>query len=181
MKPASLMIAASLLLGSAQAWSQSCTFGAAPQTSTDFYVTVKSSPLIISAGSGVLANDKVCNLGTGQYVPAGSYAGVSASVSTPPTNGTLTFSTADGSFTYTPNVGFSGFDQFYYVLDDGNQGVPAVRGATIGTKLTSTPTLVTLRVPAPEVVPTLSGWGMIALAGMLAAAGGIYTRRRRSA
>jgi len=49
--------------------------------------------------------------------PADTY-----SLLTPPTNGLVTVN-ADGSFTYTPNVGYSGLDQFTYEIDDGAGGV----------------------------------------------------------
>lgn len=51
--------------------------------------------------------------------------GFTASLHTPPSNGTVSVS-PDGSFTYTPNPGFIGNDSFIYGLDDGGAGEDAV-------------------------------------------------------
>lgn len=40
-----------------------------------------------------------------------------------PSNGSVSGTTTQGSFTYTPNSGFSGLDEFNYTIVDGNGGV----------------------------------------------------------
>lgn len=70
----------------------------------DAYTTSGSSTLTVNAASGVLANDGL--------------SGVTVAVGTTTANGTLTLN-SDGSFTYTPNTGFTGTDQFTYIITDG--------------------------------------------------------------
>jgi hypothetical protein len=84
-----------------------------PVAVADSYVTPRDVPLVVSAGSGVLAND----LGTGLTL---------GSVTALPTHGSLTIS-SDGSFTYTPNFGYVGSDSFKYTCRDsaGNLSAPA--------------------------------------------------------
>ena len=60
------------------------------------------------SGNVVLENDSD---------PEGDTLTISAN--TAPQNGSLTLS-ADGSFVYTPNLGFSGADAFTYTITDGN-------------------------------------------------------------
>ncbi|WP_295129274.1 Ig-like domain-containing protein [uncultured Chitinophaga sp.] len=73
------------------------------------YAVGEDSILNIPASIGVLANDTDPDNVT-----------VSASLATPPANGTVTLN-ADGSFTYIPNADFNGTDQFTYnVCDAGN-------------------------------------------------------------
>jgi len=67
--------------------------------------------LTVSNNSGVLANDFDTNLGL-------SDISLSATLVAGPANGLLKLS-ADGSFTYTPNEGFSGMDTFRYRVFDG--------------------------------------------------------------
>jgi hypothetical protein len=88
------------------------TIMVAPVAVADSYVTAHDTPLVVSAGSGVLAND----IGTGLTL---------GSATALPTHGTLTIS-SDGSFTYTPNSGFVGVDTFKYTCRDssGNLSSP---------------------------------------------------------
>ena len=44
---------------------------------------------------------------------------LTATISQGPANGTVTFDTATGDFTYTPNAGFAGTDSFTYTVSDG--------------------------------------------------------------
>ena len=75
-----------------------------PVAINDSYTTSTGSALTTTAGTGVLANDRGAGLTENTVV-------------TSPTNGTLTIN-ADGSFTYTPNAGFSGIDTFTYTDTD---------------------------------------------------------------
>ncbi|MDV4343621.1 tandem-95 repeat protein [Methanoculleus sp. YWC-01] len=77
----------------------------APTAADDTYVTDENIPLTITA-PGVLANDGDPD---GDMLTAVLVVGV--------TNGTLTFN-PDGSFTYTPNAGWSGNDTFTYTAND---------------------------------------------------------------
>jgi len=78
----------------------------APVAVDDAYQTYRNQPLNVAA-PGVLANDSDAD---GDALTA---ALVSA-----PTHGTATLN-ADGSFVYTPTVGFTGEDAFTYCADDG--------------------------------------------------------------
>lgn len=77
-----------------------------PVAVDDAYDAHENTPLTIGAATGVLAND---------VSPSG--AALAASVIVGPANGTLTLQ-ADGSFTYTPNGGYSGPDSFVYEATD---------------------------------------------------------------
>jgi hypothetical protein len=80
--------------------------GEAPIAVDDVYSTAFETSLTVPA-PGVLANDSD---------PDGD--ALIAVQQTDPSNGTATLD-ADGSFTYTPNGGFSGPDSFTYVANDG--------------------------------------------------------------
>ena len=78
----------------------------APVAVNESYSTFQGSPLVI-ATPGVLANDTDTELSP-----------LTAVLGTGPTSGTLTLN-PNGSFTYTPNNGFSGSDSFTYRANDG--------------------------------------------------------------
>ncbi|BDZ41997.1 hypothetical protein GCM10025865_12960 [Paraoerskovia sediminicola] len=99
---------------------------AAPVGAADAYGTVEDEPLTVEA-PGVLANDTDVD---GDDLTA---SGV-----TQPANGTVSLE-SDGSFTYTPDAGFSGADTFTYVVSDG--------------AATSDPTTVTITVEDGEQPP----------------------------
>jgi hypothetical protein len=79
-----------------------------PIAGNDAFTTVQDTPLAVTA-PGVLAND-------------GDQDGNTLTVRTTPvsapSNGAVSLA-ADGSFTYTPNSGFTGTDSFTYRIDDG--------------------------------------------------------------
>jgi ELWxxDGT repeat protein len=77
-----------------------------PVAECDSYTMLRGGVLSVAA-SGVLANDTSLGGGTLQAVLA-----------TTVIHGTLILN-ADGSFTYTPEAGFSGIDQFTYWADNG--------------------------------------------------------------
>jgi VCBS repeat-containing protein len=83
-----------------------------PVAANDAYTTSEDIPLTTTLATGVLANDTDVDLDT-------------LTVNTTPivnvTNGSLVLN-ADGSFTYTPNSGWSGLDTFTYQITDGNGG-----------------------------------------------------------
>jgi VCBS repeat-containing protein len=79
----------------------------APVALAETYASVAGQALVVAAAGGVLAND------TDIDGPA-----LTAQLGTGPANGTLLLN-ADGSFTYTPNAGFSGADSFTYTAFDG--------------------------------------------------------------
>ncbi len=63
-------------------------------------------------------------------------------LATGPTNGTVTLN-ANGTFTYTPNSGYSGTDTFTYTSNDGNGGTDtATVTITVGTRPNSAPDAV---------------------------------------
>ncbi len=85
----------------------------APVARSDFYLVAPSQSLNIpsdeAAISGVLVNDS-----DAQGDPLTAFLAPNGG----PANGTLSLN-PDGSFTYTPNVGFHGADSFTYVANDG--------------------------------------------------------------
>lgn len=103
------------------------TFSVAPANdlplATNDTVTVNVGSSLTLTAPGVLANDT-----DPENNP------LTASVVSNVTNGTLSLN-GDGSFTYTPNAGFSGTDSFTYVANDGTGN--------------SAPATVSIRVNAP--------------------------------
>lgn len=95
----------------------------------DFYSVLADTTLsITSAAIGVLANDSDANNDA-----------ISVALVDDVSNGTLTLN-ADGTFTYTPNIGFSGGDTFSYSLNDGSA--------------TTSPIFVEIAVGVSNVAPT---------------------------
>lgn len=90
----------------------------APISVADAYSTDENVALTVAA-SGVLSNDSD---------PEGN--SLSAVLVTGPTHGSLTLN-ANGSFTYTPDAGFTGVDSFSYRANDGTQN-----GNTVAVSLT---------------------------------------------
>jgi hypothetical protein len=81
----------------------------APVARNDTYAAFPGTPLTVGLLNGVLANDNDAN---GDLLTA-------VSITLPPAaSGSLTLN-GDGSFTFTPDVGFSGPVRFTYVADDG--------------------------------------------------------------
>ena len=99
----------------------------APVAVNDAYSATSGSTLTVTSDSGVLAND-------------GDEDGdsLTAALVSSATNGTVALN-SDGSFTYTPDSGFSGTDSFTYKASDGS--------------LTSGTTTVTITVVAVNNVP----------------------------
>ena len=90
-----------------------------PVAVDDTYTVVSGQSLTVTA-PGVLANDT-----NADEMP------LSATLVTAPTNGQLMLND-DGSFSYTPNVGFSGTDSFTYTATDGYfTSAPATVSLTI--------------------------------------------------
>ena len=79
----------------------------APTTTVDAYFGLPGTPLVRTVDQGLLANDIDVE-----------GADIIATVGQLPANGTLSLS-ADGSFSYTPNAGFLGEDNFTYRASDG--------------------------------------------------------------
>ncbi len=80
-----------------------------PVAVDDAHSTAGNTALTVPA-PGVLGNDNDIDSTT-----------LTAVKTSDPTNGTVTLN-ADGSFTYTPDTGFTGTDSFTYQADDGNAG-----------------------------------------------------------
>ena len=84
-----------------------------PVTAIDAYNVLAGDELeIADISAGVLGDD----LDPEGNTPAAGT--LTATVTTAPTKGALTLN-ADGTFTYTPNVGEVGVDEFYYIADYG--------------------------------------------------------------
>ncbi len=91
----------------------------APIANDDTYATDEDVPLTVTA-AGVLTNDSD---------PDGD--AIHASLATGPASGTVSLN-ADGSFTYTPNLGFNGTDSFTYIANDGAlDSAPATVAITV--------------------------------------------------
>jgi predicted extracellular nuclease len=82
------------------------TFVNGPQANPDAYDARSGAPLNVDAANGILANDTGGPL---QIV-----------TNTNPAHGTLTLN-SDGSFTYTPQVGYTGSDSFSYTIGNAAQ------------------------------------------------------------
>jgi len=80
----------------------------APVAVDDAYSVDADSELTVEAATGLLANDTDADGDS-----------LAAQLEDLPDNGTVDLS-ADGSFTYTPDSGFSGTDSFTYVANDGS-------------------------------------------------------------
>jgi VCBS repeat-containing protein len=112
----------------------------APLVSDDSYTANQNSVLNVGA-PGVLAND------TDVYGTA-----LSALAVANPANGALTLN-SNGSFTYTPALGFSGTDSFIYQANDGATNLGTAR-VTI-TVTNSNPPPVILSISLSNLVTTL--------------------------
>lgn len=65
-------------------------------------------------------------------------------------NGTVTFNQANGTFTYTPDLDFTGSDSFTILVDDGNGGTTEQVVSVTVTPVNDAPTGVTGTLSAPE-------------------------------
>jgi VCBS repeat-containing protein len=123
-----------------------------PVATNDSFTTNQDTPLTVSVGNGVLANDTDADNNP-----------LTANVVTGPTHGTLSLN-ANGAFTYTPNANFNGTDSFTYYAND-------------GTVNSTNPATVTLNVTAVNQLRALTEDTSIALpgVGLSAVAWGDYT------
>lgn len=78
-----------------------------PEAEDDEYAALRSVPLMVASGSGVLANDAD---------PNGD--ALTTTLVDVPAHGTVQLQ-ADGGFTYTPDAGYVGADAFTYRVSDG--------------------------------------------------------------
>jgi hypothetical protein len=83
----------------------------APTATDNSYTTAQGAPI-----SGNFITDSPADSD-----PAGANDPLTASLETPPSNGTVVLN-SDGSFTYTPDNTFSGTDSFSYTVSDGDEG-----------------------------------------------------------
>jgi len=125
----------------------------APVANNDSYSTPINVALVVAA-PGVLTNDTDADSDP-----------LTADKNTDPANGSFVLN-ADGSFTYTPNSGFSGTDSFTYHANDGqlDSNVATVT-ITVGAALSTVP------------IPTLGSIGL-GLLGVLVAFAGLFVMRR---
>jgi hypothetical protein len=111
-----------------------------PVAVDDSYSTDQGTDLFVPA-PGVLDNDSD---------PDGDE--LTARLVIPPADGSVVLN-PDGSFTHTPNPGFSGTDSFEYEVDDGNDGTDT---ATV--TITVIPTGPFLRLPDGLRCPDIDQW-----------------------
>ena len=97
-------------------WFSCCNaFAAPPVGVADQYSTDFETNLEVDVTSGVLSNDTDADVGDE----------LSAALVSDVSDGTLVLN-SDGSFTYTPDTGFSGTDSFDYVANDTTEDSSAV-------------------------------------------------------
>jgi VCBS repeat-containing protein len=99
-------------------WGTPPTGNVAPVAVDDSYTTAQDTPLSVPA-PGVLANDSDADSDPLTAVQLSSAVNGEAALN------------ADGSFSYTPNTGFTGTDSFTYEAHDNNGGVSASATVTI--------------------------------------------------
>ncbi|MCQ4166746.1 Ig-like domain-containing protein [Tahibacter harae] len=99
-----------------------------PVALADSYVAVADRTLVVPAAQGLLANDRDVDSPL-----------LEATVITPPQHGRVQ-SALDGSFSYLPDAGYLGSDEFRYQLDDGAGGLASA--------------VVTIDVRRPNQPPT---------------------------
>ncbi|MCA1683796.1 MAG: tandem-95 repeat protein, partial [Actinobacteria bacterium] len=90
-------------------WAQVPPPNTPPVAADDAYTAISGTPLVVNA-PGVLANDSDPDA---DALTAGS--------ASDPAGGSVILN-ADGSFTYTPDAGFTGTDTFTYAVSDGKGG-----------------------------------------------------------
>jgi hypothetical protein len=117
------------------------TVNNAPVAVDDSYTTAQDTPLVVSAAEGVLANDTDAD---GDALSVGDTAG--------PAHGTVTVDSA-GSFTYTPQAGFSGADFFTYEATDGRDTRAALVNITVTPVTNTDPAVVVPPQPKPKPKP----------------------------
>ena len=87
--------------------------------------------------------------------------GLTFSVDTPPSNGSLTLNTADGTFTYDPDDDFNGTDTFIYSVSDGSDTDTAVVTITVDAvndaPVNTVPATQVTPVDTPVVFSTTNG------------------------
>jgi len=105
------------------------TVNQVPVANDDVYETDQDVQLVVDALTGVLANDTDGNISDS----------LTAALVTGPATGAALNLSPDGSFTYTPNPGYSGDDSFTYVANDASAD--------------SAPATVTITVNAPNAAP----------------------------
>ena len=111
-----------------------------PSAAPDRYSAQKNTPLTIAA-PGVLDNDTDAN-----------GDGLTAILETSPANGNLTLH-ADGSFTYSPDSGFTGTDSFTYRANDGaSSSSPATVTITVTKPIIQSTTTTSIVCPAPQLI-----------------------------
>lgn len=110
-----------------------------PDPRTTLFGSFRSSPLALPDGPYACIGNVGINVPAGSGVKANDFddalGSATVAVTTNPSNGQVLLNAADGSFTYMPNPGFEGMDQFTYTLTDGNSvggpGVPTSDMATV--------------------------------------------------
>jgi uncharacterized repeat protein (TIGR01451 family) len=119
-----------------------------PVAVNDNYTTSKNNALTIAA-PGVLTNDS--------DIDGGALTIVSSTV---PSHGTVT-ANADGSFTYTPALNYSGSDSFTYTISDGSLTASATVNLTV-TPSNAAPTAINDSYSTAEDTPlTIAGQGVL--------------------
>ena len=101
-----------------------------PVADNDSYSTNTDTVLSVNAADGVLNGDTDADEDS-----------LTATITNQPTNGSATLN-SDGSFTYTPNNGFSGNDSFTYIANDGtDDSNPATVNITVNDPSAEKPTV----------------------------------------
>jgi hypothetical protein len=107
------------LTGAVAAASRVTPVSGAPVAISDHFVTTENEPLDVSA-PGLIAND--IDLDGGTIIAANFFS---------PSHGTLTSIVTSGAFTYVPDPGFVGTDEFSYRIRDDNDNFSDYVAVTI--------------------------------------------------
>jgi VCBS repeat-containing protein len=121
-----------------------------PISNPDAYGDGAGQTLTVSAQNGVLANDSDPNGLT-----------LTAAMNTAPAHGAVTLN-SDGSFTYTPTLGFAGADAFTYVASDGAASGPSTTVTVTVTARPPTSTADTYADRAGQTLAVNSAGGVLA-------------------
>jgi VCBS repeat-containing protein len=121
-----------------------------PISNPDAYGDGAGQTLTVSAQNGVLANDSDPNGLT-----------LTAALNTAPAHGAVTLN-SDGSFTYTPTLGFAGADAFTYVASDGAASGPSTTVTVTVTARPPTSTADTYADRAGQTLAVNSAGGVLA-------------------
>jgi hypothetical protein len=163
---------ARVLIFDAEKGGDPINLGPGPIAEPDVYTAGEDAVLQIDATAGVLANDRASRPGVT----------LAATLAGGPAAQRVTLA-PDGSFTYTPEPGFSGVDSFTYIAEhsDGTAAAPTIVTVTVigrqATVLTAYPALLRLSWPTLIPIKTTEASALLVDAATSPVAGKVITFR----